>query len=437
MAGSSTRLSAADALGKVILVTGKEEFLSERTVTAVRDAVRAHDQEAELAESRAADLTLAALGELAAPSLFSSIRCVVVRGLEDLPEESVDGVLAYAAEPAEDVALVLVHGGGQKGSGVLAKLRKLPSVTEHKSAELRPSEFQGFVAAEARALKAQIDDEAAKFLVDAVGQDLRGLSAATSQLTHDFPGERIDLTKVKKYFGGRAEAKSFAVADAAFYGRRAAALEELRWAMDAGTPPVPAVWRSSSPPRGPCGRPTWPARSGCRRGSSAPSASRRTAGPTPTSPARSGRSPRPTPTSKGPRATRRTPSSDWSSRSPGCARPERPGRPHPGGGTRGSGRPGDVLRFFIIGFLVILGAFTTLAAAIGGPGWWILLALVVLLLCIGIYDLVLIQHWMLRKYPVVCQLRFLMVEIRPELLQYFIERNYDGRPFDRNTRTSI
>ncbi len=28
-------------------------------------------------------------------------------------------------------------------------------------------------------------------------------------------------------------------------------------------------------------------------------------------------------------------------------------------------------------------------------------------------------------------------QIRPELQQYFIERNYDGRPFDRDTRTSI
>jgi DNA polymerase-3 subunit delta len=233
-----TRFSANDVLGRVVLVTGKEEFLSERTVIGVREAVRGYDAEAELAETRGADLTLAALGELAAPSLFSSIRCVVVRGLEDLPEESYDGVLDYVGAPAEDVALVLVHGGGQKGSGLLTKLRKLPAVTEHKSAELRPSEIPGFVAAEARAAKAQIDTEAAQVLVQAVGQDLRALSAAAHQLAHDFPGERLDLAKVKKYFGGRAEAKSFAVADAAFYGRRAAALEELRWAMDAGTAPV-------------------------------------------------------------------------------------------------------------------------------------------------------------------------------------------------------
>ena len=70
---------------------------------------------------------MASLGEMSAPSLFSATRCVVVRGLEDLPDESVDGLLDYAAAPVEDVALVLVHGGGQKGSGVLTKLRKLPA----------------------------------------------------------------------------------------------------------------------------------------------------------------------------------------------------------------------------------------------------------------------------------------------------------------------
>jgi len=74
--------------------------------------------------------------------------------------------------------------------------------------------------------------------VQAVGQDLRSLAAAADQLANDFPGETLTEEKVKRYFGGRAEAKSFAVADAAFWGRRRPALEELRWAMDGGTAPV-------------------------------------------------------------------------------------------------------------------------------------------------------------------------------------------------------
>jgi DNA polymerase-3 subunit delta len=230
--------TAADVLGRITLVTGKEEFLSERTVVGVRAAVRRHDAEAEISETQATGLSLAQLGELSAPSLFSSTRCVVVRGLENLPEESVTGLLEYAAAPAEDVSVVLVHGGGQKGSGVLTKLRKLPGVTEVKSEELRASEYPGFVSAEARSHGATMEQDAATGLVQAVGQDLRSLAAAADQLANDFPGETLTEEKVKRYFGGRAEAKSFAVADAAFWGRRRPALEELRWALDGGTAPV-------------------------------------------------------------------------------------------------------------------------------------------------------------------------------------------------------
>ncbi|QBR91656.1 DNA polymerase III subunit delta [Nocardioides euryhalodurans] len=229
---------AADVLGRVTLVTGKEEYLNERTVVAVRAAVRGHDAEAEVSDTRGADLTLASLGELTAPSLFSSTRCIVVRSLEDLPEESVAGLLDYVASPVDDVALVLVHGGGQKGSGVLTKLRKQPAVTEAKSGELRPSDYPGFVAAEVRAAGGRIEPAAATALIQAVGQDLRSLAAAASQLVSDFPDVTLGEEQVKQYFGGRAEAKSFAVADAAFGGQRAQALEELRWALDAGTAAV-------------------------------------------------------------------------------------------------------------------------------------------------------------------------------------------------------
>lgn len=234
MAGATPPL-----LGAIVLVTGPEEFLAERAVQRARAAVRAIDPEAELSETGAETLTMATLGEMAAPSLFSSTRCVVVRSLEDLPEESVPGLLDYAAAPADDVALVLVHGGGQKGSGLLTKLRKLPTVTELKSESLKGlRQYAEFVGGELRGHRVKIDQEAAEYLVQAVGQDLRSLSAAASQLASDFEGKPITVDMVKTYFGGRAEAKSFAVADHALFGRRDLALEELRWALDRGTAPV-------------------------------------------------------------------------------------------------------------------------------------------------------------------------------------------------------
>lgn len=234
----ASRASSAQVLGRVILVTGPEEFLNERTVRQVRDATMAADPGAEFSETVGGDLTPGSMGELSAPSLFSATRCVVVRALENLPSESVDGLLAYAAAPSDDVALVLLHSGGQKGSGTLNKLRKLSSVDEVKSTALKASEFPRFVETEARAHGARMEQEAAAFLVQAVGQDLRALVAAVDQLVNDFPGEPLDTERVRRYFGGRAEAKSFAVADAAFQGDRVRALEELRWALDGGTAPV-------------------------------------------------------------------------------------------------------------------------------------------------------------------------------------------------------
>lgn len=234
----ASKAAPDQVLGRITLVTGPEEFLGERAVTRVRTAVRRHDAEAELSETGADSLTMATLGELAAPSLFSSTRCVVVRKLEDLPEESVAGLLDYAAAPVEDVALVLVHTGGQKGSGVLTRLRKLDAVSEVKTAPLSARDYPRFVADELRTHKVRIDPDAADFLIQSVGQDLRGLSAAASQLANDFAGQPITTEMVKRYFGGRAEAKSFAVADHALNGRAAQALEELRWALDRGTAPV-------------------------------------------------------------------------------------------------------------------------------------------------------------------------------------------------------
>jgi DNA polymerase-3 subunit delta len=229
---------AADILGHVILVTGPEELLNERAVSSALAAVREHDAEAEVSQTNADQMSMAALADLAAPSLFSSNRCVVVRGLENLPEEAHQGLVDYASSPADDVGLVLVHSGGQKGKGLLDKLKKQKAVTEVKSAALKPSEFPRFVSAEVRSHGGRIAEDAAELLVASVGQDLRALAAAAEQLCSDAAGEPLTAAVVRKYFGGRAEVKSFAVADAAIYGRTAVALEELRWALESGTAPV-------------------------------------------------------------------------------------------------------------------------------------------------------------------------------------------------------
>jgi glutamate synthase domain-containing protein 2 len=93
-----------------------------------------------------------------------------------------------------------------------------------------------------------------------------------------------------------------------------------------------------------------------------------------------------------------------------------------------------------MGFAVstLLCVLTVLAAILlGGIGWIIVAVLLGALVAVGIYDVLQRRHSILRNYPILGHMRFILESIRPELQQYFIERNYDGRPFDRDTRTSI
>jgi len=87
--------------------------------------------------------------------------------------------------------------------------------------------------------------------------------------------------------------------------------------------------------------------------------------------------------------------------------------------------------------LAVLLAFGIWAALALSPAWLVLVAVAALLLLVGIRDVLQRRHSVLRNFPVLGHLRYLLESIRPELQQYFIERNYDGRPYDRDTRSVI
>ena len=175
---------------------------------------------------------------------------MVLTPVEEAPEGRHAGLLTYASAPEPDIALVLVHGGGPKGSGLLGKLRKLTTVTEHRSEAVKGRDVARFLVQEVRRHGGRIDEDAAEALVDAVGADLRGLAAAAEQLTVDFPGQPLTVEVVRRYFSGRADVRGFEIADLALSGRTAAALEELRWALDSGVSPPALTGSFASSVRG-------------------------------------------------------------------------------------------------------------------------------------------------------------------------------------------
>ena len=89
------------------------------------------------------------------------------------------------------------------------------------------------------------------------------------------------------------------------------------------------------------------------------------------------------------------------------------------------------MRTVVVGLLV-------LGVVVGAVlGWWWLVGVAGVLLAVALYDVLQRTHAVLRNYPVVGHLRYLLELVRPELQQYFIERNFDGRPYDRDTRSII
>ena len=94
-------------------------------------------------------------------------------------------------------------------------------------------------------------------------------------------------------------------------------------------------------------------------------------------------------------------------------------------------------RLLIIAGLSLLAVATLLAATLGSAGWYILAAVVVALLILGIWDMTQKRHAILRNFPVLGHMRYLLESIRPEIQQYFIERNFDGKPFDRDSRSLV
>jgi glutamate synthase domain-containing protein 2 len=82
-----------------------------------------------------------------------------------------------------------------------------------------------------------------------------------------------------------------------------------------------------------------------------------------------------------------------------------------------------------------LAASTYAWRQMGMDAW---LALAFLCLCaLGLRDLLQKRHAVLRNYPVIGHLRFLLEFIRPEMRQYFIESDSEAAPFSRQQRSLV
>ena len=218
------------------LILGSEGALSDRAINKL--SVELKESKCEITQLFAAETIVGDIADALAPSLFSERRALILRDLQDLPEENKDEITRYLTSPDETMTIVFVHKGGVKGKALLDAIKKVkPEIISCEPLK-KEAEKEGFVKELFLDIGRKATSGAVSALVGALGSDMRELQAAVSQIAADAPAGVIDEVMIDKFHQGRVETTGFDVADATLDGDLSAALIALRSALETGTDPV-------------------------------------------------------------------------------------------------------------------------------------------------------------------------------------------------------
>ena len=218
------------------LILGSEAALADRALNKITAQLK--EEKAEVTTIFAGDALVGDISDALAPSLFSERRALIIKDLQDLPEDSRDEITRYLPEPDATTTVVFVHKGGVKGKALLDAIKKIkPEVIacEPLKKEVEKEQFvkELFLDSGRKA-----SPGAVAALVGALGGELRELQQAVSQIALDAPAGVIDEKYIDEFHQGRVETTGFDVADATLDGNLPTALISLRSAIETGTDPV-------------------------------------------------------------------------------------------------------------------------------------------------------------------------------------------------------
>jgi DNA polymerase-3 subunit delta len=223
-------------MDSIYLILGPESALAERALTKLQAELK--DQKCEVTTLFAGDTIVGDIADALAPSLFSERRALIIRDLQDLPEDNRAEITRYLEAPDQLTTLIFVHKGGVKGKALIDAIKKVKPQIIACEALKKEAEKSDFVKTLFLDLGRKASPAAVAALVGALGNDLRELAGAVTQISADAPAGVIDELMVDKFHQGRIETTGFDVADATLDGNLPAALIALRSALETGTDPV-------------------------------------------------------------------------------------------------------------------------------------------------------------------------------------------------------
>lgn len=204
---------AEDELKPVYLMSGSDRPKIQRALARLKMRFGTENVEVLAADAASGDDAVSALNAL---GLFAGGagggRLVLVEGVERWKKEDADAVAAYVADPVPGAVLALVAEEAPKSSALAAAVAKAGQVLTYEAP--KPRDLPAWVRSHLERLEAKIDADAARALVEIVGDDLGTLAAEADKLAAWAAGEPIERRHVEALAIPSQEAPTWALTDA-------------------------------------------------------------------------------------------------------------------------------------------------------------------------------------------------------------------------------
>jgi len=180
-------------MDSIYLILGPESALAERALIKLQAELK--EEKCEVTTLFAGETVVGDIADALAPSLFSERRALIIRDLQDLPEENRPEITRYIEAPDQLTTVIFVHKGGVKGKALVDAIKKAKTqivVCESLKKEAEKSEFVRSLFLD---LGRKASPAAVAALVGALGNDLREVASAVAQISTDAPAGVIDELK--------------------------------------------------------------------------------------------------------------------------------------------------------------------------------------------------------------------------------------------------
>jgi DNA polymerase-3 subunit delta len=209
------------------LLWGEDAFLLREAALQLLGALRA-------TEVDAADWQGSELQDLATPSLFGEPRALLVSDCRSLSKEALAELATYLTAPDPNAHLVLTCTVAERGKPPAALQKLVEPAGTVRQVQVARKELEPWLLQRATVQGVELTGQAARAMVDVLGDDIAQLASALQQMADAFPGQRLTPAQVHQQFRGLGEQKTWDLCDRAFGKDLPGAIRALRSIEEGG-----------------------------------------------------------------------------------------------------------------------------------------------------------------------------------------------------------